>query len=72
MCGDDEIVGMKIGGDHILQQHAVMTVDREQRVVPLLGFGEIGKGPNIPKLPDVDPIQPRGEVSDRVLHGRRF
>jgi hypothetical protein len=46
MRRDNEIAGMKVGGGHILQQHAVMAIEREQRVVPLLGFGEIGKGPD--------------------------
>ena len=72
MRRDNEVAGMKVGGDHILQQQAVMAVEREHRVVALLGFGEIGNGPNIAKLPNVDLIQPRGEVSNRVLHGRRF
>src|SRR5437763_5793590 len=71
MRGDNEIAGMKVGGDYILQQHAVMVVERDQRVAPLLGFGEIGKGSNIGKLPDVDLVEPRGKVGDRVLHRRR-
>jgi hypothetical protein len=34
------------GGDHILPQQGVMAIERDQPVVALLGFGEIGKGPD--------------------------
>jgi hypothetical protein len=35
-----------------------MAIERNHRVVPLLGFGEIGEGSNIAKLPDIDLISP--------------
>ena len=72
MRRNNEIAGMKVGGGHIRQQHTVMAVEREQRVVPLLGFGKICEGPNIAKLPNVDLVQPRNKVSDRVLYCRSF
>ena len=68
---ENEVAGVQVGGNHVLQQDGVIGVERDQRVVALLGFSRKGRSRDGVELPDIDLVEIDVEIRDRMLRGTR-